>query len=434
MPSRFLFNPELTALLNETLASSPAVIYRLDAEPPFALQYLSPNVAEALHIEFSGINSMADWMTMQHPEDRQFNYALFKDFAADTNQHQLTRRYRLRSHTDEYVWVEDSTKKIERAGLVVALAGAITNVHQQQLQAQEAAQSRRLLSEAQRIARIGHWVSYPQQNRLEWSANIYEMFGLDQQSFQPTISGFMAMIHEADRDLEQQALKHAEETGEYDVEHRVCCPNGRIIWVHERGEIKRQPDGSEQIIGTVRDITEAKEMQQELLQLARTDALTGVYNHRYFMETLQQELTRYQRHGRVFSVVMYDLDYFKQLNDTYGHSFGDDVLVGCAAAMQQRLRDVDTLARLGGEEFAILLPETDLAAATTVATQLQDCVHRLQLCPPQQIEPVAVTASFGVVQIAAKDVTRDEILQAVDQLMYRAKRQGRDQMVCDLLD
>lgn len=428
------FDPELTELLNETLALSPAVIYRIDAKEPHELQYLSPNVNLVLEIDESIAWELEGWAQLMHPDDLAFNYALFNDFLHDPQQTQIHRRYRLKTREGDYIWVSDRSQKVIRDGHFLAIAGALVNVHRQHMQELETLENKRMLAEAQRIARLGHWVSFPQENILQWSDIIFEILGIKKGEFSPTIKGFLKMIHVDDREREQAALKAAYATGKYDVEHRVCCPNGRIVWVHQLGELRILPDGREQLFGTVRDITEAKRLHEELLALSRTDSLTGIYNHRYFVEELKRELVRLQRTGQVFSLIMLDYDYFKQINDSYGHSMGDEVLIAGSAAIQQRVRAMDTFARLGGEEFAVLLPQTTAAEALKVASELQKCIHSLGLCALGQIEPIPVSASFGVLEVCAREITTDEVLNRVDKLMYQAKDKGRDAIVSDTLD
>lgn len=175
-----------------------------------------------------------------------------------------------------------------------------------------------------------------------------------------------------------------------------------------------------------RDITERKERERTLRRLATTDPLTGVYNRRHFMEQVEQELARHQRYRKPASLVMLDLDHFKRINDTYGHAAGDAVLCHCTALTHQVLRRVDALGRLGGEEFAILLPHTPLEGAREFAERLRERIVAM----PAQHEGVAIpySTSLGVTDFSPGD-SPDSILARADAALYLAKEGGRNRVI-----
>jgi diguanylate cyclase (GGDEF)-like protein len=156
---------------------------------------------------------------------------------------------------------------------------------------------------------------------------------------------------------------------------------------------------------------------------AVTDPLTGLANRRRFLAALELEVSRVQRYGRQLSVILVDLDDFKRINDSHGHSAGDDVLCAVAGVLLTSVRDVDVPARLGGEEFAVLLPETDLEGAAVLAERLRRLVEELRLPPPAGQTPV--TATFGV---AASPPGRSAgaVLEIADVALLRGKREGKN--------
>lgn len=167
--------------------------------------------------------------------------------------------------------------------------------------------------------------------------------------------------------------------------------------------------------------------QQELAFLADHDALTGLYNRREFIRLAQMELLRATRVPCETAVIMVDLDFFKKINDRYGHPGGDAVLKATAACLNQALRATDTLARLGGEEFIVLLPATGREGALQVATKLRDAVRNTAIEFDGGL--IAVTASFGVSSVPAqKHGTVDAIYAAADRALYVAKQLGRDRV------
>jgi diguanylate cyclase (GGDEF)-like protein len=158
----------------------------------------------------------------------------------------------------------------------------------------------------------------------------------------------------------------------------------------------------------------------QLEKLATTDALTQIHNRYFFMECIDAEVKRFYRYNSVFSLIMFDLDYFKQINDKYGHQKGDEVLIAVSRLVESSLRDTDTLFRFGGEEFMVILPETDLNKAYEIADRMRLLVEEndfgLQL---------KTTISIGVVAFKEGD-TVDSIISKVDTLLYHSKDEGRN--------
>ena len=180
------------------------------------------------------------------------------------------------------------------------------------------------------------------------------------------------------------------------------------------------------IVSTI-DITERKRLNEELLMLATTDFLTGLPNRREFMTRLEDEQARLQRDvGGTAAVLMLDIDHFKNINDAYGHDWGDKVLRQLAAVMRDSQRKIDMLGRVGGEEFAVLLPGADIDAATAYAERLR---QRIADTPLQHDgTAVPVTVSIGIACLDPHERSGDAALVRADQALYRAKRGGRNRV------
>jgi two-component system, cell cycle response regulator len=168
------------------------------------------------------------------------------------------------------------------------------------------------------------------------------------------------------------------------------------------------------------------ELEHRLNELARCDPLTGVLNRRTFYEVLEREWNRASRHGHPLSCVMVDVDFFKRINDTYGHLVGDHVLKFLAKSLEGQTRCADYVCRWGGEEFCVLLPETDEEGACTWAERCSQAIAELEFCSDRHI---TMTASFGAAQRQEEMQDPEELLGLCDQALYAAKRAGRHRVV-----
>jgi two-component system, cell cycle response regulator len=184
--------------------------------------------------------------------------------------------------------------------------------------------------------------------------------------------------------------------------------------------------GGSVYIAILRDVTEAVRARQELFALATKDALTGLRNRRYFLEGAETEFARSRRHGRGFALLLIDADHFKQVNDTRGHAAGDRALQGIAEICNRSLREVDLVGRLGGEEFAVAMPEADLVVACQVAERLRQQIGEHEVAAEDQA--FRVTVSIGVAAASPADRTLDQMLRRADQALYTAKNSGRNRV------
>ena len=165
---------------------------------------------------------------------------------------------------------------------------------------------------------------------------------------------------------------------------------------------------------------------EEIYQLATHDALTELYNRRHFIEMLDKEIARTLRHGRTLALCIFDVDLFKPVNDTFGHIAGDEVLRVIGAIVREHVRGDDIASRIGGEEFAVLLPESDAAAAVTFAERVRAAIAAAGFAPGG--EPRRMTVSVGVAALAGPEGSRSTLMAAADAALYRAKRAGRDRV------
>ncbi|MBI9084360.1 MAG: GGDEF domain-containing protein [Desulfobacterales bacterium] len=179
------------------------------------------------------------------------------------------------------------------------------------------------------------------------------------------------------------------------------------------------------------EVARLRQRCRELEEMCQTDALTGFYNYRFLMDTLEREMERTRRTGLPTGLIMLDLDHFKRINDTYGHETGNDVLVHVAEQLKISIRRIDLPCRYGGEEFLVILPATRLQAALMTAERIRRDLHGAPAVVGDT--RIQVTASFGVDAYGVEDaLTGHELIQRVDRLVFNAKSDGRNRISHDM--
>lgn len=291
---------------------------------------------------------------------------------------------------------------------------------------------------AQRIARIGNWDWNPKTNRFTMSNELCRLVGVRPQDFAGTFEAFLALVHTDDRSMVTGALQKL--VGQHtpcDIDHRIVLPNGTDFVIHLQAEGVREEETDEiTVIGTAQDITERKQAERAIHQLAYYDSLTGLANRVLFKDRLSNALSYAERHHQHLATLFIDLDRFKIINDTLGHTVGDLLLTHVAERLSESVRQSDSvsrhadnepmhaLARLGGDEFTILLtalPQPEDAGR--VARRILE-----SLAHPFSIEghEIFISASIGISIFPSDGSTVEALLKNADTAMYHAKEQGRN--------
>lgn len=229
----------------------------------------------------------------------------------------------------------------------------------------------------------------------------------------------------ADRMIDR--LDEVERVGLSIAEGWMQRVDGAVYWGHS--VLTRVPpklgDGYSLLI---RDINDRRETVESLLKAATSDPLTGVANRRALYEAADIEFARHARKPRDITLLLIDIDHFKQVNDTYGHPVGDEVIRNLASVLLQSVRSIDVVSRIGGEEFAVMLPSTDQAMAVRIAERIRSNVAGQRiLAGSAEIE---YRVSVGVARVSADMHGIDDLIMAADQALYDAKHQGRDRVCC----
>lgn len=242
---------------------------------------------------------------------------------------------------------------------------------------------------------------------------------------------WIARIHPDDQPTFHTALnQHLDNAAiRYQSEFRLKHKKGHSVWQYASGHlVSRDTDGNpERMVGIQQDISERKAMEEKLRTLAMRDPLTGLLNRRSFMSAMNHEYGRVKRsHYYSVGILMLDIDHFKQVNDTYGHALGDEILASFASSIKDELRENDVFGRLGGEEFAILLPDTDQQGCLHVAEKVRASIEAMQVKADEKT--VWITTSIGVDKLHANDNRPDGALARADIALYRAKQSGRNRV------
>jgi diguanylate cyclase (GGDEF)-like protein/PAS domain S-box-containing protein len=295
------------------------------------------------------------------------------------------------------------------------------------------------------------WLSTPGIGRMLYVSPAYErIWGRTRESLYADPRSFIEAVHPEDRERVFGGVsEHA--AGRWNYEYRIVRPDGTVRWILDRGFPIHDAEGRlVMMTGSAIDITERKRMEEKLAaahaearrmneqlaeanrrlsELSHQDPLTGVANRRYLERVLGQEWRVEARHGQAVSLLSIDVDYFKPFNDIYGHPAGDGCLRRVAAALAGQLkRPADLLARVGGEEFIVLLPETGAAGAGKIGERLRQAVAELAIphdgssCAPH------VTVSVGVASCDPRALSSEELVQRADEALYRAKAAGRNRV------
>lgn len=227
----------------------------------------------------------------------------------------------------------------------------------------------------------------------------------------------------------KRLLDHLQECGNAcNQEVQIQLPDGQVIWALVSASLFKF-DGETVTLAGFTDISPLKKLEDQLKQLAITDELTAIYNRRYFLSRATDEYRRAERYQSPLSMLLLDIDHFKSVNDTYGHSAGDLIIQKVIGIITQHLRSSDLPGRLGGEEFAVLLPETEIKSAAILADRIRRvCMDTVIVLPCGA--SIQVTLSIGVAEQLPQDQDFSWLLRRADSAMYQGKQWGRNCAVC----
>lgn len=434
--------------------------------------YISPGQARivGMNVEeyYHRVKSNEDYFELVFEEDRDIVRNAYYDSLKREGAWDI--EYRVQREDGELRWVREIGREHSRDSEgVVKSIGVIQDITEQKNIEQELLYKDALANQAEAITEIGHFIyDEIKQIYLYVSPGLARIHGMGENEVVTRIvswEGDLDVIHPEDRQNVRRAYdKFLAEGGDWHVDYRLMRADGEVRWIREMGKAHLINHGiPEQTIGVLQDITAQKNAEREIIKaketleqqvvertrelantvkqlqeeieerekiaaeldfLANHDALTGLPSLRLCKDRLNHSLAEARRNRQTSAVMFLDLDGFKAINDEYGHEFGDLVLKVTADRIRGEIRETDTVARIGGDEFVIILsslPENEIAER--IASSLVE-----QLAKPIFVEDVrvAISASIGVSLYPSNGTTAEELIRSADKAMYRVKRAGKN--------
>lgn len=380
------------------------------------------------------------WANNVHPDDLpKAQKLLKKHWDGEVELYEVEAR--MRHKRGHYVWVLASGKVVDwqEDGKPKRMLGTHLDITERKERERERIIASQLLQESQKVAKVGGWELNLETGLLTWTAETYRIHETTPAEFDPTVDAGVGYFLPISRETISQALDQAINHGvSYDLELETLTTKGRKIDVRTTCNVTQKNGVSVRLTGIFQDISDQKEIQRKLemsnLNLeeanaalqhsAHYDPLTELPNRILLSDRMQQAMTKCVRRNKLVAIAFIDLDGFKVINDRYGHSAGDQFLQKIARELRLSLREGDTLARIGGDEFVAVLDDfNEITDSYPILTRmLESATTELDI----DGNHLKVTASIGVTFYPQKNCSPDQLLRQADQAMYKAKQLGRN--------
>jgi diguanylate cyclase (GGDEF)-like protein/PAS domain S-box-containing protein len=326
------------------------------------------------------------------------------------------------------IWIHSVGTSIWQDGALLSRTSVVQNVTESKLAKSALQDSENRWKLALESTGDGVWDWHVPSGVEYYSKRLIEMYGFEEGELTSKSMELDQRTHPDDR-AGMELARDAHFSGlapTYFNEHRIRCKDGSWKWVLSRGMlIGRDADGRPlRMIGTHTDITERKDAEALIRQQAFFDTLTGLPNRRMMRERLEQEIRRSRRDNQQLAILFIDLDHFKEVNDTLGHDSGDQLLIEAARRIKQCVRDSDTVARMGGDEFTVIL--ADICSTDHLEPLLQKILRSMDALFQIGGEQVFVSASIGITLYPVDGTEIEELFKNADQALYVAKGEGRN--------
>ncbi|HET9650923.1 MAG TPA: EAL domain-containing protein, partial [Usitatibacter sp.] len=350
-------------------------------------------------------------------------------------------KLRKRAESGETIWIEE-TQRQRRDGRLIdvsvsyapvygpdgQVAGTIittVDIGRRKQAEQLLRESESRLRLAMEAAQMGMWYWESATDQFEYSNGVNRLFGRPTDAPHVGYDVLLERLHPEDRDLFSASMRHAVKHGaDFQVDYRVVWPDGSIHWMANRAQVYRDDTGwAQRVVGVVMDITDRKMAEQRVAHMAHHDALTGLPNRVLLRDRIQQAIAHAHRAGTKIAVLFIDLDRFKTINDSLGHQLGDRLLQSVASRILVCVREGDTVARVGGDEFVIVIPGIETSAdASTVAAKILEVLGNAFHLHGNDLH---VGASVGISLYPSDGGDAETLMRNADTAMYAAKDAGR---------
>ena len=368
-----------------------------------------------------------------HPDDL---YIVMPDNAANIANVPFEYRIIRTDGAIRLIWAKAANTIFDQDGKPTLLFGVAQDITERKQAEQALLEVHKQMESIIESTRAGTWIWNIQTGETIFNETWAQIIGYSLDELVPTtIKTWEMLTHPDDVKQSNELLeRHFEDKlSNYDCELRMKHKDGHWVWIHDYGRVFTRTDDGKPLLmfGTHTDITESKLAEEkkqlltaELEKLSVTDTLTQLSNRRYFMQRVLEEINRESRNNQPLCLLMLDLDEFKKINDTYGHAIGDLVLQQVAKVLRSNVREIDILGRIGGEEFAVLLPNTLLQDAVILAERMRQSIENAPI--DISIQPVRITISIGAAEYHDEMSSMSDLLRNADQAMYLAKYSGRN--------
>ncbi|WP_458524493.1 diguanylate cyclase [Onishia taeanensis] len=410
----------------------PGVIYQYRIRPDGSshFPYASARFEELFDLPPAAVrDDAAPLFARAHPDDLPEIIASIDQAARTLAPWHCKYRY---CHPDGRLrWHEGNATLERQADDSLLCHGYITDITERHELEQALEEERLRLSNILEGTHAGAWEWNVATGEVIVNARWAEMLGYSLAELEPISSTtWEQLVHPDDlpRAFEQLNAHFQGKHDFYEAELRMRHRDGHWGWVLAHGKVFRWTTDNRPLMmaGIHQEISDRKDAEAALRRLATTDPLTGLWNRRHFLQHLEQAFERYKRYGQASAVILLDIDHFKCVNDTYGHAAGDRVIQYTAEVLTAWCRTLDVPARIGGEEFALLLTDTGEAGAHALAERIRHALEVLEV-PYDEIS-LRMTASFGIAVMAPGDLRYEECMRRADRALYAAKSGGRNRV------
>ncbi|MBK6385827.1 MAG: EAL domain-containing protein [Rhodoferax sp.] len=404
-----------------------AFLALLKADGTREYSFVSDGVRELFGVEPSDVIGNGNLLkSFWHPEDRASVEAGVAGSAALGQPFSL--QYRIVLGDGTVKWVQTTSSSISSDHRGNLRCGVVLDITHSKRAEEQLRQSEERWKLALESTGDGVWDWHIQSGMEYYSRRYKEMYGYSEDKVWQQSDQFEDIVHPDDKEqlLRDQQAHFEGRTPTYRNEHRVRCSDGSWKWILSRGMvISRDAQGKPvRMIGTHTDITEWKKSEALIWQQANYDPLTGLPNRRMLRDRLEQDIRKCKHDGLQLAILFIDLDHFKEVNDTLGHDSGDLLLIEAADRIRHCVRDSDTVARMGGDEFTVVLSE--LSGAERLERILQKILGALSAAFQLGDEQVFISASIGITMYPADATEVESLFKNADQALYVAKGAGRN--------